>query len=427
MGHRGHPSDFGGIVDGIGQSQEGDTVMLTDTAVKAAKPRPKPYKATDGGGLYLLVQPSGSRLWRFDYRRPGGARNTLSFGIYPDVSLKHARQQRDDARKLLANGVDPGAKRQAEKYALSDSFEAVAREWFERFSPNWATSHADKIIGRLEKDLFPWIGKRPIGTITPPELLTCLRRIESRGALDTAHRAHQNCGQVFRYAVATGRAERDPSADLRGALPPAKHKHYASITDPKKIGALLRAIREYQGSFITRCALRLAPLVFVRPFELRAAQWQEFDLDKGEWRIPAERMKARVVHLVPLSTQAIAILKELQPLTGKGKYLFPSVRTRLKPISDNTLNGALRRLGYTTDEITAHGFRSTASTLLNEQGWNRDAIERQLAHGERDEVRAAYNYAEHLPERRRMMQTWSDYLDGLCAAGSAVDMSGEKL
>lgn len=393
--------------------------MLSDLAVRAAKPGEKPFKVTDGQGLYLLVNPNGSRWWRWDYRRPEGNRNTLSLGVYPDVSLKQARERRDEARRLLADGIDPGAKRQAEKIAQSDSFEAVAREWFAKFSPNWAPSHSSKIITRLEKDIFPWVGSRPVSAITAPELLTCLRRIESRGALDTAHRAHQNCGQIFRYAVATGRAERDPSSDLRGALPPATHVHYASITEPEKIGALLRAIDGYDGTFVSRCALRLAPLVFVRPGELRAAKWAEFDLEKGEWRIPASRMKARVMHIVPLSSQALEILRELKPLSANSEYLFPSVRTPKKPISDNTLNAALRRLGYTTDEVTTHGFRSMASTLLNEQGWSRDAIERQLAHGERDEVRAAYNYAQYLPERRKMMQAWADHLDTLRQLASA--------
>lgn len=387
--------------------------MLTEIAIKAAKPRPKPYRMTDGHGLYLLVRPDGARWWRLDYRRPGGDRNTLSLGVYPEISLKKARDRRDESRRLLKDGVDPGAKRQADKVALADSFEVVAREWFAKFSPRWAPTHSSKIITRMEKDIFPWLGSRPVSAITAPELLTCLRRIEARGALDTAHRAHQNCGQIFRYAVATGRAERDPSGDLRGALPPATHVHYASITEPEKIGALLRAIDGYDGTFVSRCALRLAPLVFVRPGELRAAKWTEFDLDKAEWRIPAERMKARVLHIVPLSTQAIEVLRDLKPLTGRSEYLFPSVRTRSKPISDNTLNAALRRLGYTSDEVTTHGFRSMASTLLNEQGWDRDAIERQLAHGERDEVRAAYNYAQYLPVRRKMMQAWADYLDTL--------------
>lgn len=295
--------------------------MLTELAIKAAKPAAKTYRLTDGQSLYLLVQTNGARWWRWDYRRPSGKRNTISFGIYPEVSLKKARERCQEARRALAEGVDPGAERAAEKAAQSDTFESVAREWFDKFSPNWATTHSSKIITRLEKNIFPWVGARPVNAITAPELLTCLRRIEARGALDTAHRAHQNCGQVFRYAIATGRAERDPSGDLRGALPPAKQVHYASITDPSKIGALLRAIDGYDGTFIARCALRLAPLVFVRPGELRAAAWSEFNLDMAEWRIPAERMKSRVMHIVPLSTQAIEILRDLKPLSGNGTDL----------------------------------------------------------------------------------------------------------
>jgi integrase len=387
---------------------------LTDTAIKTAKPRRTPYKLADSGGLTLLVNPNGSRWWRLRFRFQG-REQMLSLGVYPAVSLKRAREKRDEARKLLVEGVSPGAKRQAEKVAESDTFEAIAREWFAKQKPNWADSHADKIIARLESDLFPWLGTRPIKAIKAKELLACLRRIESRGALDTAHRAHQNSGQVFRYAVATGRAERDPSGDLRGALAPAKQTHYPSITDTNKIGALLRAIDGYEGSLIVRCALKLAPLLFVRPGELRGAEWAEIDLRKAEWRIAAERMKARVQHIVPLSRQAVAIIEELKPLTGDTKFLFPSVRTWVQPMSENTVNAALRRMGYTKEELTAHGFRSMASTLLNEQGWHRDAIERQLAHGERDQVRAAYNYAEHLPERRKMMQHWADYLDSLRA------------
>lgn len=340
--------------------------------------------------------------------------------MYPDVSLKVARERRDDMRKQLANGIDPSVKRRAEKAAGADSFEAVAREWFEKFSANWAETHSNKIIRRLEKDVFPWLGSRPVGQITPPDLLACLRRIEARGALDTAHRAHQNCGQILRYAIATGRAERDPAADLRGALPPVNGGHFASITDPAGIGALLRALDGYEGTLVARCALRFAPLVFVRPGELRKAEWSEFDLGNAEWRIPAERMKARVLHIVPLSAQAVAIMRELEPLTGSGRYVFTSLRTSSRPMSENTINAALRRLGYSGDQMTGHGFRSMASTLLNEQGWNRDAIERQLAHGERDEVRAAYNYAQHLPERRKMMQSWADYLDGLRTGADIV-------
>jgi integrase len=384
---------------------------LSDTATRNAKPKDKPYKLADEKGLYLLIKPAG-KYWRLDYRFDG-KRKTLALGVYPDISLKEAREKRDEARKQIAQGVDPSAERKATKTAQTESFEAVAREWFAKFAPSWAESHSDKIMRRLERDVFPWIGARPVREITAPELLAVLRRIETRGALETAHRAHQNCGQVFRYAVATGRAERDPSADLRGALPPADEKHHASITDPKAIGALLRAMDSYQGAFVVRCALRLAPLVFVRPGELRGGEWSEIDLDGAEWRIPAHRMKMRETHIVPLSVQAVAILRELHPLTGTGRYLFPSERTDARPISENTVNAALRRLGYSKDEMTGHGFRSMASTLLNEQGWHRDAIERQLAHAERNAIRATYNYAEHLPERRRMMQAWADYLDGL--------------
>jgi integrase len=350
-----------------------------------------------------------------------GKEKLLSLGVYPEVSLKLAHERRDECRRQLASGIDPGARRKAEKASEADSFEAIAREWFEKFSRSWAPSHSSKVIRRLEVDVFPSMGSRRARDISPPELLACLRRVESRGALDTAHRVLQNCGQIFRYAVATGRAVRDPAADLRGALPAPNGGHFASITEPAKIGALLRSIEGYEGTHVARCALRLAPLVFVRPGELRKAEWAEFDLDGAEWRIPGERMKARVLHIVPLSRQAVVILRELHSVTGDGRYLFPSVRSTARPMSDNTLNAALRRLGYTTDDMTAHGFRGMASTLLNEQGcWNRDAIERQLAHGERDEVRAAYNYAEYLPERRRMMQAWADYLAGLRAGANVI-------
>ena len=399
--------------------------MLSDTVIRSAKPREKPYKLADGGGLYLLVNRSGARCWRFKFR-VNKVEKVLALGVYPDVSLKLAREGRDQARRLMANGVDPGAKRRAEKFAPSNGFEAVGREWFAKYSLTWAPAHAQKVHRRLEMDIYPWIGERPVGTVTAPELLRCLRRIEKRGALDTAHRAHQDCGRIFRYAIATGRAERDPAADLRGALPPAKEGHFATITVPRQIGELLRAIDGYIGTMVVRCALCLAPLVFVRPGELRGALWSDFDRDAGEWRIPAKRMKMGIPHIVPLSRQALAILRELYPLTGQGKYLFPSELTTTRAISDNTLNGALRRLGYGTGEMTTHGFRSMASTLLNERGWDGDIIERQLAHAERDNVRAAYNYAEYLPERRKMMQAWADYLDKLRAEGNARENRPRK-
>jgi len=398
--------------------------MLSKLLIDKTKPQAKSVRLSDGRGMYLEISPAGGKWWRFKYRFAGKERR-ISLGVYPDVPLAAAREKREEARRQVAAGIDPGEQRKAAKVALIEStentFEAIAREWFGLFSTGWVKGHADKIIRRLELNVFPWLGARPIKGITAPELLAVLRRVESRGANETAHRALQVCGRVFRYAIATGRAERDPSRDLSGALAPIQERHFASITEPPAVGQLLRAINAYKGAFVTRCALRLAPLVFVRPGELRAAQWVEFDFDKAEWRIPAGRMKSRVQHIVPLSTQAVAILRELQPLTGRFPFAFPSVRSRYRPMSENAITGALRRMGYTGQDMTGHGFRSMASTLLNEQGWNRDAIERQLAHGERDAVRAAYNYAEHLPERRRMMQAWADYLQKLKnGSGDAV-------
>lgn len=398
-------------------------MALKEMTVRNAKPREKAYKLADEKGLYLFIKPNGSKAWRLKYRFLGKEK-TLSIGLYPDISLSEARNARDNARKKLADKIDPGLAKQVSKRSAKDaaenSFEVIAREWYTKLSPTWSPSHGERILRRLEKDIFPWIGKRPIAEITPLELLSVLRRMESRGAIETAHRAHQNCGQVFRYAIATGRAERDPSNDLKGAIPPAKKKHHASIIKPTAIGGLLRAIDGYQGHFVTKCALRLAPLVFVRPGELRHAEWNEFNLTTGEWRIPAEKMKMRVMHIVPLSKQSIEILREIRALTGDGKYVFPSVRSSKRAMSENTVLAALRRLGYTSDEMTGHGFRSMASTLLNEQGWNPDAIERQLAHGERNSVRAAYNYAEYLPERKKMMQQWADYLEKLKVNGEII-------
>jgi len=410
-------------------------MALSDTRIRSLRAGIKPdgtttskaYKAADEKGLYLEVTPKGSKLWRFKYRI-GGKEKLLSVGIYPDVGLKEARAKRDELRKQVAGGIDPSDLRKADKIVQGgmDSFEFVAREWHSKHKINWSESHASRSLTRLQNDVFPWLGKKNIGDIKAPELLQVLRRVEGRGALETSHRIHQICGQIFRYAVATGRAERDPAADLKGALPPAKPKHHPSIAEPAKVGQLMRAIQGYSGTFVTACALKLAPLFFVRPGELRQAEWEEFDLDNAEWRIPAHKMKMRVLHIVPLSKQAITILKELDPLTGSGQYLFPSNRTITRPMSENTVNGALRRLGYTKEEMTGHGFRSMASTILNEQGWNRDAIERQLAHSERDGVRAAYNYAEYLPERKRMMQAWADYLDGLAVGADVIAINKYK-
>jgi integrase len=332
---------------------------------------------------------------------------------------------RDEARERLAAGIDPGLHKKAVQDAAETEnrnvFEVLAREWFAKNCERWAKSNSDKIIARLENDLFPFIGGIPVKALQAPELLKTLQRIADRGAVDTAHRALQNCGAILRYAVATGRADRDVAAFLKGALPPAKGGHFSTITEPRQIGQLLRVIAGYNGYAPVGYALKILPLVFVRPGELRLAEWAEFNLKEKEWRIPAPRMKMREQHLVPLSDQVLTLLEQLARHTGRGRYLFPSLRTTERPISDNTLNAALRRLGYAKEEISSHGFRAMASTLLNEQGWNRDAIERQLAHGERDPIRAAYNYAEFLPERRRMMQEWADYLDSLRGSAPGPD------
>jgi len=390
---------------------------LTDTAVRKAKPGSKTARMFDERGLYLEVSPAGGKWWRFKYRFEGKEKR-LSLGVYPDVSLKNARDRRDSARTLLANGVDPGAERKAQKLSraseTANSFEGVAREWFGKNAPNWAPTHASKIIQRLEKDIFHWLGRKPIADIGAPELLTVLRRIENRGALDTAHRAHQNCGQIFRYGIATGRCSRDPAADLRGAIAPAKHHHFPAITEPAAVGGLLRAIDAFQGTFVVQCALRLAPLFFVRPGELRQAQWDQVDLDKGEWRYFVTKTKSE--HLVPLANQAVAILNELHPLTGGRKFIFPG-RDPKKPISDAALNAALRRMGYDTKkEMTVHGFRAMARTILHQElDVKPEVIEHQLAHRVPDALGTAYNRTKFLKERREMMQRWADYLDRLKA------------
>lgn len=401
-------------------------MALTDTAVRNAKPGQKPVKLADEKGLFLLINPNGTKYWRQKYRI-GGKEKLLAHGVYPDVGLKDAREKRDAARKLLADGIDPGENRKVQKSAKAEraanSFETVAREWFAKHSPGWAVSHADKIIKRLENDVFPWIGGKPIAEITAPVLLTVLRRIESRGALDTAHRAQQNCGQVFRYAVATGRAERDPSADLRGALPPARHENFASITDPDKVGELLRAIDGFKGTFVVKCALLLAPLLFVRPGELRKALWADIDLDKAEWRYFVTKTKTE--HSVPLAAQAVAILKDLHALTGHGANVFPG-RDPQKPMSEAAINAALRRMGYDTKtEITGHGFRAMARTILHEELHQKpEVIEHQLAHKVPDALGTAYNRTKFLKERKAMMQLWADYLDKLKAGAEIIPLHG---
>jgi integrase len=392
-------------------------MALTDTAIRNAKPRSKPYKIYAGDGLFLLVTPNGGKWWRFKFRVKGKEK-LLSLGTYPDIGLKLAKERCMQSRKDMDNGIDPALNRKAIKFAPPDdaanSFETVAREWIEKRKAVWTENHSSKIIRRFELDVFPWIGKRPINEIRPPELLLVLRRIEKRGAVDTAHRALQNCGQIFRYAVATGRAERDYAADLRGALAPAKEGHFAAITEPKAIGALLRAIDDYHGNHITKYAMQLAPLVFVRPGELRNAKWQEIDFDTATWEIPAERMKMRQAHIVPLSRQALRILEELKALTGEGAYLFPSARTSKRPMSDNAILSAFRRMGIDKSEMTGHGFRAMARTVLDEVlHFRPDYIEHQLAHAVRDPNGRAYNRTAHFPERRKMMQDWAEYLGKL--------------
>jgi integrase len=392
---------------------------LSELKIRNAKPRERAYKIFDERGLFLLVTPTGGRLWRLRYRI-GNLEKLISLGAYPDVPLKRAREKRDDARRLVADEIDPSADRKAKRAAMLVTFEGVAQEWLDLQAKSLAPETISILGSRLNTGLYPYLGSRPVGAITAQELLAALRRIEARGRHETAHRVRALAGRVLRYAVATGRAQHDVAADLKDALAPVKSKNFASVTDPVRVGELMRAIDGYTGHPVTALALKLAPLVFVRPGELRAAEWSEFDLPNAEWRIPGTRMKMGEPHVVPLARQALAILRELQPFARGGRYLFASLRTRERPMSNNTINAALRRLGYSGEEQTAHGFRSMASTLLNEQGFPPDVIELQLAHAERNKVRAAYNKAQRLGERRKMMQAWADYLDGLRAGATVV-------
>ncbi|OOG43229.1 integrase [Rhodanobacter sp. C06] len=397
---------------------------LTPSAVANAKPQAKPYKLPDGRGMLLLVNPDGSKLWRWRYRRPvTGMENMLALGAYPETSLRLAREKREEARALLAAGIDPGEHRKAEKAAgeerAANSFEVVAREWLGK--QTWVEHYRVKVEAWMANDVYPHIGGRPVAELSAPEFLRVGRRMEERGAIESAHRILQTCGQVMRYAIATGRAERNPVADLKGAIAAPPERHHAAITDPAELGGLLRAIEGYSGDPTTRAALKLSAMLFVRPGELRHAEWAEFDLDAAEWNIPAGKMKMRQPHLVPLCEQAVAILRELQPLTGRGQYVFPGGRSPRRPMSNNAINAALRRMGYGTDSMTAHGFRATARTILDEVlGYRVDYIEHQLAHAVKDPNGRAYNRTAHLPERRKMMQGWADYLDALRAGGSIV-------
>jgi integrase len=398
---------------------------LTDTRIRNAKPEDKPTRLFDERGLYLEVSPAGGKWWRLKYRF-GGQEKRLSLGVYPQVTLKDARERRDAARKLLGDGVDPSEHRKATKAAsvdrASNSFEVVTREWFAKYSAGWAESHSSRVMRLFERDIFPWIGGRPVAEITALELLAVIRRIESRGASDTAHRAKNNCSQVLRYAVATGRRERDPSVDLRGALAPVKGEHFAATTDPGRLAEILRAMDAYAGTLPVRCALRLAPLVFVRPGELRRAEWKDIDLEAEEWRYTVT--KTDTPHIVPLSRQAVAILRELKPLTGDGTLVFPGARSLKRPMSDNAVLAAMRYLDIGKEEMSGHGFRAVARTILDEVlGVRPDFIEHQLAHAVKDPNGRAYNRTAHLTERKRMMQQWADYLDRLKLGAEVVPIN----
>jgi len=423
-------------------------LIAGDSAIRAIKPGDTRKRLSDGDGLFLLLfESSGLHAWRYDYRF-GGKRKLLSFGVYPDTSLALARRKADEARQLLAEGINPSDRRKAAKAALAlaedertreakglpsvSSFEAAAREWFEVRQGGWAPGYSEKIIARLENDIFPWLGRVPIASITPPQLLEVLRRIESRGVVETGHRALDNCSQVFRYAIATGRTATNPARDLKDALRRPEPKHFAAITDPKRFGELLRACDGYAATHVVRAALKLSPMLLLRPGELRAGEWSEIDFDSALWTVPAARMKRELrgklngaPHLVPLPRQAVAVLRDLHELTGRGTMIFRGERHHERPMSENTVSAALRAMGFSNDEATAHGFRATARTMLHERlGFSPDVIEAQLAHSVRDSLGRAYNRTEFIEQRREMLQRWADYLDELRSGATVAGASG---
>jgi integrase len=408
-------------------------MKLTEVLIRTAKPGPKQIRMFDGEGLYLAISPSGNKSWRMKYYFPPRVEKLLTLGPYPEITLKTARDLRFQAKQKLALGIDPGQAKKAEKAGMTgeDSFEAIAREYLKAFGINRTESYNARVLTRLEHDVFPWLGKRPIKEITAQDLRGVIQRVRNRDALETSRRILQSCGQVFRYAISTGRAEHDLSQYLRGAFPRHKAKHRAAITEPRAVGELLRAIDGYQSpSIVVKSALRLLPLVFLRSQELRLAEWSEIDYERREWRIPASRMKMKAPHIVPLSRQAIDILRDLEPITNRPlegrpdapRYIFTGGHSRARPMSENGILTALRRMGYTTEEMCGHGFRTIASTLMHEQNWNHHAIERQLAHKEPNQVVAAYNHSEYLDQRRKMMQDWANYLDELKAVTKAVPL-----
>lgn len=392
-------------------------MALTDTRLRALRAKERLYRIADSNGLCIEVSPSGTKLWRYRYRYLGKA-SMFALGEYPGVSLLAARRKRDDAKALLVQGINPVGHAKVARLRSAESrantFAAVASEWFKQNSERLTSGTLKRDRRIVDKDFGPWLGALPVADVSPQALLGALRRIQDRGALESAHRARSLAGRIFRYAIATGRAEKNPADNLRGALPAYTGKHFPTITDPDGVGELLRAIHGYSGSFVTACALKLAPLVFVRPGELRSAKWADIDLKAAEWRYTSS--KTKMPHIVPLASQAVEILKELKPLTDHGSFVFPSVRTPRRPMSENTINAALRRLGYAADAMTGHGFRAMARTILDEQlGFRPDFIEHQLAHAVRDPLGRAYNRTAHLKERRAMMQSWADYLGGLRA------------
>lgn len=404
-------------------------VPLTDTAIRNAKPADKPVRLFDGGGLYLEIAPSGGKWWRLKYRF-GGKEKRYSLGVYPEVTLATARKKRDEAREKLAAGIDPGEAKKAEKraslLAAAHSFEVVARGWMDERKTSVEPAQHAKTLARMENDVFPWLGKRPIAEIDAPEILVVLKRVDGRGARFTAHRIRSEISRVFRYGIKEGHCKADPARDLVDAIPPAQTTHFASITEPEKVGEMLRAFDGFTGTFPVLCALKLAPMLFVRPGELRKAEWAQFDLDKGEWRYFVNKTKTD--HLVPLAAQAVTILRELHALTGEGVYVFPGARDRNRPMSEAAINAALRRLGYDTrTEITGHGFRAMARTILHEELEEKpEVIEHQLAHTVPDSLGRAYNRTKFIKARRSMMQQWADYLDKLKAGAEIIPIAAAR-
>ncbi|WP_176300743.1 tyrosine-type recombinase/integrase [Burkholderia vietnamiensis] len=402
---------------------------LTDTAIRNAKPADKPVRLFDGGGLYLEIAPSGGKWWRLKYRF-GGKEKRYSLGVYPEVTLATARKKRDEAREKLAAGIDPGEAKKAEKraslLAAAHSFEVVARGWMDERKTTVEPAQHDKTLARMENDVFPWLGKRPIAEIDAPEILVVLKRVDGRGARFTAHRIRSEISRVFRYGIKEGHCKADPARDLVDAIPPAQTTHFASITEPEKVGEMLRAFDGFTGTFPVLCALKLAPMLFVRPGELRKAEWAQLDLDKGEWRYFVNKTKTD--HLVPLAAQAVTILRELHALTGEGVYVFPGARDRNRPMSEAAINAALRRLGYDTrTEITGHGFRAMARTILHEELEEKpEVIEHQLAHTVPDSLGRAYNRTKFIKARRSMMQQWADYLDKLKAGAEIIPIAATR-